>query len=152
MLLHPLLYTLNFVRMKKLKWLSCLLASLCLWSACGSDQPEEQKPEATTVSVTTPVVSNITYESATFTASIEGNASIIKKGFCYATSSNPTIQNTLVEYNSAGTNMTVFTSGLTDKTAYYLRAYVMTSGGNTIYSTETSFTTEEKSSTNELDK
>ncbi len=138
--------------MKKLNWLFLCISTLLLGVACSDDKPETPTtPETTDIAVTQPVVSNITFESVSLSATISGStSSIIKKGFCYATTTSPTIYSTLAEYNSAGVSMTVFVSGLTENTTYYSRAYVMLNDGNTIYSPETSFTTGEKTNMDEL--
>lgn len=71
-----------------------------------------------------------------------GNATIIKEGVCWSTSSNPTLSN-YITINGPG--LTSFTSSITNlypNTTYYVRAYV-TISEVTIYGDQKSFTTDQ---------
>jgi hypothetical protein len=86
---------------------------------------------------------NITDNSATSGGNVinDGGSSIIERGVCYGTASNPTIANNKVIDPIPGTG--VFTSnltGLTGGTLYYVRAYATNVVG-TNYGTQISFTT-----------
>jgi len=76
------------------------------------------------------------------TIATDGGASISEKGFCWSTSPNPTIADTLISStdSSAGLFSTKLT-GLTFATTYYVRAYATTSVG-TAYGAEIQFTTD----------
>lgn len=95
-------------------------------------------------SITTPTVaassvSNITSNSASVSSSVSGNCGVISRGFCYGTSSNPTISG---QHTSNGNGTGSFTgtlSGLTPSTTYYVRAYATNAAG-TAYGSQTSFT------------
>lgn len=131
----------------------CLLHTAC---SGGDDDPTvEPTPgggtTTSTLTLSTPTVSGITYSSAVVTATITGDAAITKKGFCYsATNNNPTIQDNTVDMNSAGKKMELTISGLEAQTTYYVRAYVYNSDGTT-YSSATSFTTDKKTVHDELE-
>ena len=134
---------------KKIKCIS-LFISLLAVAACGSDVtvPEEIVNPDSTISV--PSVTDVTYESATFSSTITGTSTVIKKGFCYGTSPSVTISNTLLELNNAGLSMNAYARNLTPATQYYLKSYMMLSNGTVVYSGETTFTTTAKSSSDEL--
>jgi len=83
-------------------------------------------PTLTTVSITA-----ISYTTATSGGNIaaDGGAPVTAKGVCWATTSNPTITNSLT---SDGTGIGIFASsitGLTPGTTYHVRAYAINSAG-----------------------
>lgn len=91
--------------------------------------------------VTTTPITNITLSTATSGGNVllDGGATIIFRGLCYGTSSNPTLSNS---YTTDGNGIGVFVSnltGLTQNTLYYVRAYAINSVG-TAYGNEISFT------------
>jgi uncharacterized protein (TIGR02145 family) len=93
--------------------------------------------------LTTTVVSSINTTTAISggTISSDGGASIIARGVCWSTSSNPNISLNTKTIN--GTGIGAFTSnitGLVANTTYYIKAYATNSVG-TAYGTELSFTT-----------
>lgn len=87
-------------------------------------------------------ISNITTVSATATGTIvtEGGFSITARGFCWATTTNPTIENSISTETGTTGNLTSNLSGLTSGTTYYIRTYATNSSG-TAYGNEVSFTT-----------
>ena len=92
--------------------------------------------------VTTDSVSNITDTSATCggVVTTDGGDTIIARGVCWGTSSNPTIAGA---HTSDSTGLGTFTSsitGLNAGTTYYVRAYVTNSIG-TSYGMTMAFTT-----------
>ena len=92
--------------------------------------------------VTTGTVSNITATTAISGGEVttDGDATVTERGVCWATESNPTVEN---NHTNDGTGMGQFTSsitGLTASTTYYVRAYATNSAG-TAYGEEVSFTT-----------
>jgi photosystem II stability/assembly factor-like uncharacterized protein len=98
-------------------------------------------PVLPTLSTTT--LSNIQTTGVTASGNVQndGGAPIIDRGFCWGTTTNPTILNSKV---SSGTGIGAFTASiqnLSPATKYYVRAYATNSVG-TQYSTEISFTTD----------
>ena len=93
--------------------------------------------------VTTAIVTNVTYNSATCGGTVDNNGGsnvIIARGVCYGTSSYPTVND---PHTSNGTGSGSFTANLTDLlpiTTYYVRAYATTADGTT-YGSQQSFTT-----------
>lgn len=92
--------------------------------------------------VTTDSVSDVTENSATCGGNVtsDGGATIIGRGVCWGTSSNPTIAGA---HTSDSTGLVTFTSsitGLNAGTTYYVRAYVTNSVGTT-YGMTMAFTT-----------
>lgn len=89
-------------------------------------------------------ITTITTNSAVSGGFLEsaGNATIIKEGVCWSTSSNPTLSNYIT---IDGPGLTSFTSSITNlypNTTYYVRAYV-TISEVTIYGDQKSFTTDQ---------
>lgn len=81
--------------------------------------------------VQTSAPSSITATSATFNGSIveEGSPAYTEKGFCYSTSSNPTISNNKVIVSGTGSGpYSKNVTGLALQTTYYVRAYAMQNG------------------------
>ena len=94
-------------------------------------------PQVNTTSVT-----NVTPSTALVTGEVisEGDQNIIR-GFCYSTTSNPTISN---DTTMNGTGLGVYSDtlqNLTPSTTYYVRAYATNSVG-TSYGSELNFTTD----------
>ena len=92
--------------------------------------------------ITTTVITKLLSTSATLGGNIanDGGASVIARGVCWSTSSNPTSSNSKT---SDGTGNGAFTStitGLTANTTYYARAYATNSIGTT-YGNEITFKT-----------
>lgn len=93
--------------------------------------------------VTTSAATNITPSSATFNGAVteKGSPEYTEKGFCYSTSSNPTINSTkkVVSGTEEG-NYSISISGLSYNTTYYYRAYAI-QAGEPVYGTVVSFNT-----------
>lgn len=106
--------------------LTILLCTAC--SGGGEDDPIDVPNQGGTgvvVSLSNPIVEDITYNSAVVTSTITGATSIIKKGICYSTTNNnPTLQDQTVDMNSAGTKIELTLNGLEVQTTYYVRSYV----------------------------
>lgn len=112
----------------------------------------EEVSEFNTIPYTTPTVQtneviDVTHNSAIVggTIAANGGKEITERGVVYATTQNPTTNNTKV---MSGTGSGSFTCNLTDlqpNTTYYVRAYAVNSKG-TAYGTQVSFTTQEQSS------
>lgn len=131
--------------MKIFKWFSIFLCLLA-YTSCNDDN--ETINESITVS--TPSVSDITYESAAFSSSVSSNRNVLKKGFCYNTQAAPTVADALLEVTDVATQFDGHAKGLSAQTLYYLRAYAMLKSGDIIYSSETTFTSNNKSVDDEL--
>ena len=83
--------------------------------------------------------------SVTFNGSITdvGSGSITEKGFVYATTTSPTINDTRRVISGAGTGTFSYEeAALLASTTYFYRAYA-TAGGNTTYGQQQSFTTQQ---------
>lgn len=100
----------------------------------------------TTLEVTAPAVSGITLgtisnTSAVFTATVTslGNGTLADAGFCYSTSSFPTVSDKKLSCGKV-TSLTKTATGLIPETKYYVRAYAINEKGTT-YGAENSFTT-----------
>ncbi len=93
--------------------------------------------------VTTKNVSNITSSSAQCGGNIssDGGFSITKRGVCFSTSPNPTINNTHTSDGTGTGSFISYLSSLQSHTTYYIRAYTTNAIGTT-YGEEISFTTE----------
>ncbi len=97
---------------------------------------------ATTPTVTTGSVSNITSSTATVSGNVtaDGGAAVTARGICYSTSQNPTIANSKVVSGSGTGSFSANLSGLAANTTYYARAYATNAQG-TSYGSQVSFTT-----------
>lgn len=98
--------------------------------------------------------SSVIFTAATLNGNIfsSGETNVTTRGFCYATTNCPTIENTLINESgsfSADTYSLVAT-GLTKGTTYYYRAYATNLEG-TSYGEEQSFTTANEPLGNALD-
>jgi uncharacterized protein (TIGR02145 family) len=94
----------------------------------------------TLATLTTAAISNITANTATGGGSISagGGASIIDRGVCWSTSSNPTIAGSKSADGPGTGNFTSNITGLTGNTTYHVRAYATNSAG-TAYGNEVNF-------------
>ena len=121
--------------MKFSKWPLLLIGSFLLSGACSSDSNEPDTDE-TTVSISTPSVTNVTDDKANIIATITTNtpSAILKKGICYDTQSNPTISSRTVEMSSAGLSLNLTLSDLEPETKYYTKAFATVANGNPVYS------------------
>ena len=92
--------------------------------------------------VVTKPVTTITSTSAISggTISLTGGAPHSEKGLVYGTARNPTILNSKISDNTAGSDWTTNITGLTGNTKYYVRAYAINSAG-TAYGGLDSFNT-----------
>jgi len=93
-------------------------------------------------SITTDVASNITQTTAICGGNVtsDGGSSVISRGVCWSTSTNPTLSDSIT-LDGSGTGVFISNlSGLLGNTQYYLRAYATNSLGTT-YGNEISFTT-----------
>lgn len=118
--------------------LFCLLFVAVLYSCGGSDSDSGDEPPTPAVTISTPVISGITSSSAVAEATVSTSTGVQAKGFCYSTSSGPTVDGKTV---TATTNkMSLTLNNLEPSTTYYVRGFAKTSNG-TVYSGETSFAT-----------
>ena len=98
--------------------------------------------DATEASVTTADPTDISYFTATCGGEVtsEGTHVVTARGTCWASTTNPTLND---EYSADGSGVGTFTSSLTgliDNTTYYFRAYAI-SAVDTVYGEQKSFTT-----------
>ena len=97
----------------------------------------------TATAVSTSGATNVTATSATLNGSVikEGSPRYSEKGFCYATTSNPTVSDIKQIVSGTGEgNFTANLSGLSYNTTYYYKAYAI-QNGKVIYGSEVSFNT-----------
>ena len=92
--------------------------------------------------LTTTSISSITSTSANAGGNIssDGGAAVSARGLVYATTSNPTLSNTLLTIGSGTGSFSGTLTGLTPNTTYYIRAYASNSAG-TGYGNEITFQT-----------
>lgn len=90
--------------------------------------------------VSTISVSNIGSESAFFQGNVYSANSVDEKGFCWSTSSNPTINNDKVNLGSGAGGFSNQLDNLQQNTTYFIRAFATTSN-NVYYGRELEFTT-----------
>lgn len=98
---------------------------------------------ASTATVTTSTVSNITTNTTTCGGDVtdDGGATVTARGVCWSTSHNPTVSDSHTTDGNGTGGFSSSITGLSASTTYYVRAYATNSEG-TAYGTEQSFTTE----------
>ena len=102
----------------KFKVKSLLLCAGLLLVACGDDDASDSGGGGSTpLSVSAPVVTDITSTTAIVKATATGSA-ITSRGVCYATSANPTINDMKVTGSSKDMSITLV--GLTPSTTYHV--------------------------------
>lgn len=128
-------------------YLLLLMISSFLSVGCGGGN--DAVDNGGDIIVGTPTLSNVTSSSADVSATMTGTTtSIIKKGFCYATTENPTISSTTVEVSSS---FSATLSNLTANTTYYVRAFAY-DGATVYYSSQLKFSTSATTLADELSK
>jgi beta-xylosidase len=125
-----------------------LLAAVVITSCSSSDgsDPEPAPTPTPVISVSAPVVSDITSSSAIVKAVVSPTGGVTRMGFCYSTAQDPTTGDKTV--TSATSDMSATISGLAASTTYYVRGFAETSG-KTYYSSTATFTTEAASSSDD---
>lgn len=99
--------------------------------------------DVSTTIVSTSGATSVTPSSATLNGSIvqEGSPKYSEKGFCYSTTSNPTINSIKIVVNDNGVgNYSLSISGLSYNTTYYYKAYAI-QNGIVVYGSQVSFNT-----------
>jgi hypothetical protein len=98
--------------------------------------------------VTTTSVTNITSSTATSGGNVtsSGGSTVTARGVCWATTQNPTINNSITTNGSGTGTFTSSLTGLLSNTTYYVRAYATNSAGTT-YGNVIQFTTANKPNT-----
>ena len=101
----------------------------------------------TTTPIVVPTLTTVTVTSVTGTTAVsggtitsDGNGAITAKGVCWATTTGPTITNSLTTDGTGSASFVSNLTGLTSGIIYYVRAYATNSAG-TAYGNEISFTT-----------
>ena len=97
----------------------------------------------TKVSVKTTPVKNITSGGADsgYTITVTGGT-ITKHGICLSKTAGPTTKGSVFAAEKGpGPSFNVHMTGLTPKSKYYIRSFVVTNDGNTVYGNEISFLT-----------
>lgn len=126
--------------MKYLKQYIYLVCCAMAGVACSDDDSSSGIAD---LIVTAPAYANVSYSTATLSASLSGSSesSIIKKGFCYSTENNPDIYDTTVELRGGNQSFSSVLSGLSESTTYYVKAFATVYNAEPVYSSEVSFTT-----------
>lgn len=99
--------------------------------------------EMTASVVSTSGATNVTATSATLNGAIikEGSPTYSEKGFCYATTPNPTVSNIKLIVSGTGEgDFSTTANGLSYNTTYYYKAYAV-QNGKVIYGSEVNFNT-----------
>ena len=127
--------------MKYSKWFSLVFIATFLFGACSKEDTIDSDP---VVTVKTPEVLDITASSIHLQATLysTGGMRLVKRGFCYSTSANPTINSSTVEANDNQT-FTATINDLSDNTTYHIRAFANIQDGTTAYSPEIEVKTQE---------
>jgi hypothetical protein len=124
---------------------SVIISIIVVISCSKSDNNTTQTPPPVTASlasVTTSVASSIGQTSATSGGTVngDGGSAITARGICWATTQNPTTDNSKTTETGTTGAFSSTISGITGNTLYYVRAYAINSAG-TAYGAQISFTT-----------
>jgi len=112
-------------------------------TAYGNELSFTTKPEdPVSPTITTSAVTSVTTNSAVSGGEVtsDGGASVLSRGVCWSTSSNPTIDNLKTTDGSGTGSFTSSITGLAPGTSYHVRAYATNSVG-TSYGADIPFTT-----------
>ena len=129
-----------------MKYLSIIMMFVCSLFIVGCSDDDKID---NTASVSNLTIGEVTSTSASLSAELSAASmqNFIKKGFCYSTSAEPTIDNaTLCEMTG------VFSATLRDlqpNTTYYVKAYALI-GDNLVYTEQKQFTTPSKTLEDQL--
>ena len=124
-----------------------ILAMLfCSTAICGCNDSDSVVGGNITLSA--PSVTNLTHSSADFTSTVKGSGQIIKKGFCYGTTSDLSIYGNVLEMSSGELRSSL--SNLQPSTTYYVRAFATIYNGDPVYSDVTTFSTKSETASDSL--
>lgn len=121
-----------------MKYLSIFMMFVCSLFVMGCSDKDDQVSNAATVSKLT--VGQVKYNSAEVSAEliVESMQNFIKKGFCYGTTADPTIDNSTLSEMTGDFKATL--TDLQPETHYYVKAYGLI-GSNLVYSEQKEFQT-----------
>jgi uncharacterized protein (TIGR02145 family) len=92
--------------------------------------------------MTTSVAAYLTSRSATVGGTVStGGSSVVQRGVCYATTTNPTVANSVVTNGAGDGTFECALLGLSASTTYYARAYYKDRKGAVKYGAQVTFTT-----------
>jgi uncharacterized protein (TIGR02145 family) len=119
-----------------------IMSMMLVFTISCSKSGNSTNPVGQAPSVSTSIISNLTYSSATCGGTITNNqgAPILFCGVCWSTSPNPTIINSKTVDSVAGGSFIAVLNGLLANTTYYVRAYATNKNG-TGYGAVVTFTT-----------
>ena len=134
------------------KFISCMVLIALITACKKTELPDQQAEEFTTTTadkkggggttglvVTTTSVNSGSTTSATANGSVSGG-NISERGFCYSTSSGPTIADDTARAGSGAGTFQRLLTGLSSGTTYYVKAYAI-KNNVVYYGNELSFTT-----------
>lgn len=129
-----------------MKYLSIIMMFVCSLFVLGCSDDDKID---NTASVSNLTIGEVTSTSASLSAELSAASmqNFIKKGFCYSTSAEPTIDNaTLCEMTG---DFSATLRDLQPNTTYYVKAYVLI-GDNLVYTEQKQFTTPSKTLEDQL--
>ncbi len=136
--------------LKFLKWINVVMCSAFVVMACHESNDEiptpkpdpDPTPNPIEVTLASPAYDDLSTNAVTLSAVLSGDVdSVSTKGFCMATHAGVSIADSTVEDKNAGSNVTVLLLNLEPGTAYYAKAFVITTDEQIVYSAEILFTT-----------
>lgn len=110
-------------------------------TAYGSQYSFKTSGLLANVATTNLIMVSSTVIYATGNISSDGGSNLTNRGFCYATTTNPTTSNSIVNSNSGTGSFESYITGLKPNTNYYVRAYAINATG-TAYGSQMSITTD----------
>jgi uncharacterized protein (TIGR02145 family) len=112
------------------------IASLLLLTYCKKDKKNS------TASITTTTATSITSTNASTGGEItnDGGSAITQKGICWATHTDPTVSDSVINNGTGPGSFTSILTNLSPNTTYYVKAYAI-NGSGTGYGNEINFKT-----------
>jgi hypothetical protein len=125
-----------------MKTILYLTLALLILGSCSEEEATIKKLPALNTSATT----NLTATTATFNGTIidVGSPAYTERGFVYATTTMPTLENTITQQTVEVTDAAEFSTNVLDLefgNTYFVRAYAINSVGTAYSANEVSFTT-----------
>jgi len=119
-----------------------LLLSVVMLFSCKKEEIPEQPDNRTVPTVFMYAPTNLNTNSAEISAEVsdDGGADVTERGFCYATTVNPTVANNKIIVGQGKGIYNHSLTGLQHNTRYYVKAYAINLKG-TAYSPQINFTT-----------
>lgn len=119
-----------------------LLVASIIFAVTSCSKEDEEKKKVIDLKVTTNAVADITAFTAKGGGKVTGTEPITKRGICWSTSAEPTIDdNVITDVDPVAGDFSLKMSDLEPNTSYNIRAFAVTRSGETMYGSTVNFST-----------